>query len=154
MTVLGGADIHTSFRVDAPGQSGRYWVFNPLTSGWGWLPVVDTEPGSDPAQSAASASDGAARLSPQAYLYQQWPDTASRMDCVINYESSWNARATNPRSGAAGLAQFESATWMSTPQGQAGESAYDPYASIDAFGWMVHGGGRWTEWTPVLLGYC
>ncbi len=150
--VLGGVDPGTFYRADAPAENGRYWVYNPLTSGWGWLPAVDTAPGRRP-----TAEELLAYFKPpdpRTYLYQRWPDSAARMECVIQVESGWDPNARNPLSTASGLAQFLNTTWARTPQGQAGFSPFDPYASIDAFGWMVHGGGSWSEWQAVTMGYC
>ena len=91
----------------------------------------------------------------RAYLYEKWPTAAKRMDCVIYYESHWRSNALNRTSDAAGLAQFIPSTWARTPQGKAGKSPYDPYAAIDAFGWMVvQGGGSWSEWEVVYVGLC
>ena len=42
-------------------------------------------------------------------------------------ESRDTPSAYNARSGAAGSLQFLYGTWMSTPQGKAGLSRYDPY---------------------------
>jgi hypothetical protein len=152
---LSGVGPGTSYRVDAPSLEGRFWVYNPLTDGWGWLPMVDTQPGDAPTPDELAAILNPPPPDPRTYLYQQWPEYAARMDCIISVESTWNPSARNPRSGAAGLAQFMPATWARTPQGQAGLSIYDAYANIDAFGWMVAGGGgSWYEWSAVSLGYC
>ena len=54
---------------------------------------------------------------------------------MIALESSWDPWA---KSGPyLGLAQFDYPTWLETPQGQAGQSRYDPYAAIDAMTWGV-----------------
>src|SRR5215467_13286203 len=53
----------------------------------------------------------------------------ARLDCIQHLESHDTASATNRRSGAMGLFQFLPGTWRSTPQGQAGMSAYDPVAA-------------------------
>ncbi len=152
--VLGGVDEGTFYRIDGPAEAGRYWVYNPLTAGWGWLPVEATDTGRPPTSDELKAFFTPPLPDPRTYLYQRWPDTAARMDCVIRVESRWNPSARNPSSGASGLAQFLGSTWARTPQGRAGLSVYDPYANIDAFGWMVHGGGSWYEWQPVLMGMC
>lgn len=97
----------------------------------------------------------AAASSPQEYLYENYAGLAPTLDCVIYQESRWVPSAdTNPP--YVGLAQFDYTTWMATPQGQAGMSRYDPYASIDAlaYGWTHFG---WRHW-PVsgricLFGY-
>lgn len=88
--------------------------------------------------------------SPRAYLYQSYPTLARRLDCIIVGESSWNPLA---RSGPyVGLAQFDYGTWLETPQGRAGASRTDPYASIDAMAWGVThlGYQRW----PVTSRRC
>lgn len=80
---------------------------------------------------------------PRAYLYQTYPDKAPVLDCIIRLESTWVWAA---KSGPyVGLAQFDFGTWLETPQGRAGLSRTDPYASIDALAWGVEhlGYGRW-----------
>jgi len=81
---------------------------------------------------------------PHEYLYDEYPVLARKLDCIIRHESTWNQWATNGK--YAGLAQFDYPTWMETPQGQAGQSRFDPYAAIDAlaWGWTHLGSGRWT----------
>jgi hypothetical protein len=82
---------------------------------------------------------------PRDYLYQSYPGLAPRLDCMIRLESTWDPSATAVRGRYVGLAQFDLATWYETPQGQAGLSRWDPYASIDALAWGVGhlGYGRW-----------
>lgn len=82
--------------------------------------------------------------SPRDYLYASYPALSRRLDCMIKRESEWLPYASNGRHQ--GLAQFDYPTWLETPQGQAGWSRYDPYASIDAMAWgVVHlGYQRWT----------
>ncbi len=152
--ILGGVDPGTYYRADAPAENGRYWVYNPLTSGWGWLPAFELAPSRPPTPDELHAYFAPPLPDPQTYLYEKWPDTAARMDCVIQVESQWNPNAQNRWSTAAGLGQFLNTTWARTPQGRAGLSVFDPYANIDAFGWMVHGGGSWREWQAVSMGYC
>jgi hypothetical protein len=91
-------------------------------------------------------------LSPRVYLYASYPRLARRLDCMIFRESSWNASASAVRGRYIGLAQFDLPTWYETPQGRAGASRYDPYASIDAMAWGVEhlGYGRW----PVTSRRC
>jgi len=87
---------------------------------------------------------------PRAYLYRTYPGQAPVLDCIIRGESTWSAGA---RSGPyVGLAQFDYATWMETPQGKQGRLRTDPYASIDALAWgVVHlGYSRW----PVTSRRC
>ena len=56
---------------------------------------------------------------------------------------TFDPRAINPGSGAAGLFQFLSGTWQTTPFRMF--SRFDPYASALAAGWM-HSVGRGGEW--------
>lgn len=95
-----------------------------------------------------------APASPYDYLYAKHPwSLARRLDCVISRESHWTPGAVNPRSGAAGLAQFLRSTWATTPQGQAGLSVFDPFANIDGAAWLAeHVGFR--QWTVVQVGLC
>lgn len=89
-------------------------------------------------------------LSPRSYLYAEYPSLAPKLDCMIRRESTWFAGAVS--GPYVGLAQFDYPTWLSTPQGKAGLSRYDPYASIDAMAWgVLHlGYGRW----PVTSRLC
>jgi hypothetical protein len=89
---------------------------------------------------------------PQAYLYATYPEMAPTLDCVIYQESRWDPSVV----GAGiyvGLAQFDYPTWLATPQGQAGLSRYDPYASIDAlaWGWTHLGWHRWPRSGRICL---
>lgn len=153
--VLSLVPVGTFYRVDAPALEGRAWVLNPLTQGWGWLPLEGTAPHEEPSQEQVAAFFvPPAPPSPRRYLYETYPELAPRMDCVIHYESRWDPQARNPWSTASGLAQFIDSTWRRTPQGQAGHSPFDPYASIDAMAWMVTGGGSWWEWAVVTRGLC
>jgi hypothetical protein len=139
------------FRVDAPEQRGRLWVYNPLTAGWAWLPRWSTRPVDEPTPEQVAASAGPP--DPRAYLYQQAPELAQRLDCIISGESGWDPRGQNPRSRAAGLAQFLPSTWAVTPQGQLGLSPFEPLANIDAAIWLVHTRG-WTQWQVYTEGHC
>lgn len=56
---------------------------------------------------------------------------------------TYSPRALNSSSHAAGLFQFLSSTWRSTPYGRF--SVFSPYASALAAGWM-HSAGRGSEW--------
>lgn len=95
------------------------------------------------------------QATPYNYLYASYPSLARRLDCVIQRESRWDTGAYNPRSGAAGLAQFLLGTWLSTPQGKAGASRYDPYAAIDGAAWIITTDRKgWGHWTPILFGMC
>ena len=77
----------------------------------------------------------------------------ARLDCISWYESRHTPSARNPRSGAAGQYQYLWSTWMTTPQGKAGYSPYDPVASREASRWMI-AQGRVREWDVVRLGLC
>jgi hypothetical protein len=75
---------------------------------------------------------------------RDWVDRV--MDCLSWAESRNVSTAVNPRSGASGLFQFLLSTWMTTPQGRAGYSRFDPVASREATRWMI-GQGRGREWS-------
>jgi hypothetical protein len=75
---------------------------------------------------------------------RDWVDNV--MDCLSWAESRNVPTAVNPRSGASGLFQFLLSTWMTTPQGRAGYSRFDPVASREATRWMI-GQGRGREWS-------
>jgi len=82
------------------------------------------------------------------------PAAASpRVACIIRVESRGDAHAVNPRSGAAGLGQFLSSTWKTTPQGRAGLSVFDPVANRAAIDWMV-ANGRAREFDAVRFSGC
>ena len=91
-------------------------------------------------------------LTPYAYLYATYPSIAPRLDCVIQKESRWTPSAQNPRSGAAGLSQIMLSTWATTPQGQRGESRFNPYSNIDAAAWLATSGGGWRHWSATVGG--
>jgi hypothetical protein len=139
------------FRVDAPEQNGRVWVYNPLNGGWAWLPRAGTEPVADPTPDDVAVS--AQALDPRDYLYHQAPDLAPELDCIIAGESGWEPSLVNPRSRAAGLAQFLPSTWASTPEGQQGMSPFEPKANIDAAIWLARTRG-WTQWEIYVRGRC
>ena len=99
--------------------------------------------------------DVAPPATPYEYLYAEYPEVARRMDCVITRESRWTSGAYNRSSGATGLAQFLWSTWLTTPQGKAGLSRFDPYANIDGAVWLAkYSPPYWRHWTVVRLGYC
>jgi len=139
------------FRVDAPEQKGRLWAYNPLNGGWAWLPTTGTSPVAEPTSDDVAAT--AQSLDPRDYLYHQAPDLAPRLDCIIAGESGWNPSQQNPRSRAAGLAQFLPSTWASTPEGQQGLSPFEPIANIDAAIWLARTKG-WTQWEVYTRGRC
>jgi hypothetical protein len=148
---FGEANANQFFRVDAPEQEGRLWVYDPLFNGWGWLPRASTklvpEPTLDEVQATARPPD------PRAYLYATAPDLAARLDCIIANESGWDPTQRNPRSSAAGLAQFMPSTWATTPEGQRGLSPFEPLASIDAAIWLARTQG-FSQWQVVTQGLC
>ena len=148
---IGDVAAHTFFRVDAPSQAGRLWVYNPLNSGWAWLPQASTRPTNEPSPDQVRAS--AEPPNPRDYLYERAPDLAPRLDCIIAGESGWDPAVRNPRSSAAGLAQFMPGTWAATPQGQLGLSPFDPLPSIDAAIWLAQTRG-WTQWQVYTAGAC
>lgn len=145
--------VGTYFTYEGGNQDNRYLVKRAHDGALGWLPSRGLAPWTTP----PTRADVLGRIGdpePRSYLYWRWPEMARRMDCVIYFESGWNPRALNRTYNAAGLAQFIPQTWRRTPQGKAGFSPYDPYAAIDAFAWMVQGGGSWGEWEVVYLGLC
>ena len=141
--VVGDAAAHTFYRVDAPVQAGRLWVYNPLNDGWAWLNQASTSPTGEPTVEQVRTSGGPP--DPRAYLYERAPDLAPRLDCIIAGESGWDPASRNPRSSASGLAQFLPSTWATTPQGQLGMSPFDPLPNIDAAIWLAQTRG-WTQW--------
>jgi soluble lytic murein transglycosylase-like protein len=149
--VVGLAPQNTFYRMDAPVLAGRLWVYNPLNEGWAWLPGASTTKVDEPTLDQVITSGGQAN--PRDYLYARAPDLAPRLDCIIRGESGWDPRSRNPRSGAAGLAQFLPSTWATTPQGQSGLSPYDPLDSIDAAIWLARTRG-WTQWQVYTVGNC
>jgi transglycosylase-like protein with SLT domain len=90
---------------------------------------------------------------PHEYLYAQAPDLAARLDCIIAGESGWDPSQQNPRTRAAGLAQFLPSTWATTPQGAEGLSPFDPLANIDAAIWLARTKG-WQQWQVYVQGRC
>jgi len=103
-------------------------------------PLAVGGPGSPPSPGAAAGVPRAAAPS-------------SRAACIIRFESRGNPNAVNPRSGASGLGQFLRSTWLSTPQGKAGLSVFDPAANLAAIEWMLSV-GRAREWVAVTAGGC
>ncbi|MGH7911601.1 MAG: transglycosylase SLT domain-containing protein [Candidatus Dormibacteraceae bacterium] len=61
--------------------------------------------------------------------------------CIAEHESGDDPNAQNP-SGASGLFQFMPSTFAATPQGQAGESIWDPTANAEAAAWKYSQGGQ------------
>jgi hypothetical protein len=129
-------------QAGSPPDWESYWVHTNDTD-------VETVP--DPAADEVAASVQA--LNPRDYLYQQAPDLAPRLDCIIAGESGWDPSRLNPRSRAAGLAQFLPTTWASTPEGQQGLSVFEPLANIDAAIWLARTKG-WTQWAVYTSGRC
>jgi Transglycosylase SLT domain len=150
-TVIGQVAKDTYLRVDAPVLAGRWWVYNPLSDGWAWMPRVIAAAADEPTFDQVVASGQPEN--PRDYLYERAPDLAPRLDCIIRGESGWDPNQRNPRSGAAGLAQFMPSTWATTPQGQLGLSPYDALPSIDAAIWLAQTRG-WTQWQVYTVGNC
>jgi hypothetical protein len=148
---FGPAPAGLFFRVDAPAQNGRLWVYDPLGGSWAWIAVSGTEPVPTPTLDQVAAS--AQVLDPREYLYAQAPDLAPRLDCIISGESGWEPSQQNVRSRAAGLAQFLPSTWAATPEGQQGLSPFEPLANIDAAIWLARTKG-WTQWQVYTEGRC
>jgi len=101
----------------------------------------------------SALADGDAEVDPRGYLYEQAPDLAPRLDCIISGESGWDPTQVNARTRAAGLAQFIPSTWASTPQGQLGLSPFDSLANIDAAIWLARTKG-WRQWQVYDVGMC
>jgi hypothetical protein len=76
-----------------------------------------------------------------------------RTDCIIWHESKNTPTAVNPRSKAKGLGQFLDSTWLTTPQGRAGYSVFDPVANRAAVDYML-ADGRAKEFEVVTRGLC
>jgi hypothetical protein len=148
---FGEAAANLFFRVDAPEQHGRLWIYNPLAEGWAWLPRASTRPVDEPTPEQVHASAGPP--DPRAYLYDRAPDLAPWLDCIIAGESGWDPGSQNPSSRAAGLAQFLPSTWATTPEGQAGRSPFEPLASIDAAIWLAQTRG-FSQWQVYVVGRC
>jgi hypothetical protein len=147
-TTYGRAATGMYFRVDAPEQKGRLWVYDPIVEGWAWIPRTGTRPTAEPTAEQVQQS-----VNPRDYLYRQAPDLAPLLDCIIAGESGWDPNGQNPRSKAAGLAQFLPSTWATTPEGQLGRSPFEPLANIDAAIWLARTHG-WNQWQAFTFGYC
>jgi hypothetical protein len=148
---FGQAPSGLFFRVDAPAQNGRLWVYDPLAGTWAWIAEAGTEPVAAPTPDQVAAS--AQALDPREYLYKQAPDLAPRLDCIISGESGWEPSQQNARTRAAGLAQFVPSTWAATPEGKQGLSPFEPLANIDAAIWLARTRG-WTQWQVYTNGQC
>jgi hypothetical protein len=96
---------------------------------------------------------GTGELPPLQPVGRVSPPVDGRVACIIRYESRGDARAVNPRSRAAGLGQFLPSTWMTTPQGRAGLSVFDPSANRAAIAYML-GAGRALEFDAVRFYGC
>jgi Transglycosylase SLT domain len=113
----------------------------------------ESEPALEPAPASVEVAASAPPIDPRAYLYQQAPELASRLDCIIALESGWEPSSQNPWTRASGLAQFLPSTWARTPQGRAGLSVFDPLANIDGAIWLARTAGL-TQWGVYALGAC
>ncbi len=148
---FGSAAPGLFFRVDAPELNHRLWLYDPLDGTWAWMTAANVERVSDPSIEEIAAT--AQALEPREYLYQQAPDLAPRLDCIIAGESGWDPAQQNGRTRAAGLAQFLPSTWAATPQGQQGLSPFEPLPNIDAAIWLARTKG-WTQWQVYTQGRC
>jgi hypothetical protein len=72
----------------------------------------------------------------RSYLFANYPRIAAVLWSIALCESNGSATARNPRSGASGLLQFLSSTWLLTPQGRAGLSVFDGVANLDGAAWL------------------
>jgi len=102
------------------------------------------------AADAGGSGEDVAEAAPEPVLN---PAIERRLDCIQAYESKGYAGAVNRSSGASGLFQFLPSTWITTPQGKAGLSVFDPVAARNAARWMLEQ-GRAREWVPVARGLC
>jgi len=102
------------------------------------------------AADAGGSGEDVAEAAPEPVLN---PAIEKRLDCIAYYESKNYAGAVNRSSGASGLFQFLPSTWITTPQGKAGLSVFDPVAARNAARWMLEQ-GRAREWVPVVRGLC
>ena len=136
--LLMAAEPTVTFAWDPPAGSPPSWQTR-------W--VQTTEPSLDQVRASGEPPN------PRDYLYERAPDLAPRLDCIIAGESGWDPAVRNPRSSAAGLAQFMPGTWAATPQGQLGLSPFDPLPSIDAAIWLAQTRG-WTQWQVYTAGAC
>lgn len=67
--------------------------------------------------------------------------------CIAYHESGDNPNAVQPGAGGAeGLFQFEPSTWLTTPEGAAGDSIFDATASSEAAAWE-YSRGNYDAWT-------
>lgn len=123
---------------------GRALAWNPPTTALAVAPAPESQQIAD---TDTTTSD------PRDYLYEEAPDLAPRLDCIIAGESGWDPSQQNPRSRAAGLAQFLPSTWAATPQGQQGLSPFEPFANIDAAIWLARTRG-WNQWQVYAQGRC
>ncbi|MDP3984464.1 MAG: transglycosylase family protein [Acidimicrobiia bacterium] len=77
------------------------------------------------------------------------PGDVERALRIIECESSGNADAVNPGSGASGLFQHLPRYWKvrAASAGFAGFSSLDPEANIAASAGLVYHGGGWSHWS-------
>lgn len=81
------------------------------------------------------------------------PDLVDRALCLIRYESTGKATATNSRSGAAGLFQIMPWWWdEGLPSEYRGE-AHDPATNVRAAYYIYERQG-WHAWSVVVSGKC
>ena len=76
------------------------------------------------------------------------PQDVERAVLVAWCESRYDANATNPSSGAAGLFQHIPRYWTdrSVKAGIGGADIYDPTANTVVEAWLVYSNGGWKHW--------
>lgn len=80
------------------------------------------------------------------------PQDVERAVLVAWCESRYNANATNPSSGAAGLFQHIPRFWTerAAHAGFAGADIYDPMANTAVAAWLVYSNGGWKHWNASI----
>lgn len=111
-------------------------------------PSTLAPPTPTPAASGGSVqADIEAAFSPLGATAVQWGL------CIAEHESGDNPDAIQVGGGGAeGLFQFEPATWAATPQGEAGDSVFDPVAASQAAA-AFYAAGNYGAWTTNAA-YC
>ncbi|HUZ89158.1 MAG TPA: transglycosylase SLT domain-containing protein [Candidatus Acidoferrales bacterium] len=90
-------------------------------------------PAATPAPAVPTSAQGVAGIIQAAFASQGSTAVAWALR-VARCESGYNPNATNVSSGAAGLFQFEPATWSHTPW--ASSSVYSPVPNAQAAAWL------------------
>jgi hypothetical protein len=80
------------------------------------------------------------------------PQDVERAVLIAWCESRYDANATNPSSGAAGLFQHIPRFWAgrSTKAGVGGADIYDPSANTAVAAWLVYANGGWRHWNASI----